>query len=301
MSQNVFACNIFQELGTSASEVKYMPQTEEKFMQGNGLHRAEYTLITSCKGGVGKSTSAVNTAAALARRGKRVLLVDCSFEMRCLDLLLGLEDEIVYDLYDAAFERAAISRAVLKLESCEGLYFIAAPFSGGTEITAKQLCGVFSRAEREYGFDHVILDTPGTLVSPELIGTGLIDRALIVASHQPSSIRAAEKTGEDLSKRIGFEGFDERLIINGFDIDGAISGERPGINEIIDRTFLRLGGIIPQDRGLMLSSERGELCTKGNCAVAFDNIACRLMGRYIPLFSGFTGISTKRRIKRLLR
>ena len=64
--------------------------------------RAKYLLVTSCKGGVGKSTSAVNLAAALALRGKRVLLCDCDFDMRCLDLMLGLENEVVYDLYDAA-------------------------------------------------------------------------------------------------------------------------------------------------------------------------------------------------------
>ena len=273
-----------------------MTHNTELVPLGHG-HKAEYLLITSCKGGVGKSTSAVGLATALARRGKRVLLCDCDFDMRCLDLILGLENEVVYDLYDAAVGRVPVEKTIMHTDGLDDLGFIAAPFHGGDTLTSEMLGNVFRQAEVAGRYDYVILDTPGSLVSERILGTGLPFRAVIVASHQPSSIRAADKTGEYLSAhRVNVQ----RLLINCFDMDGALSGKRPGINEIIDRSFIQLCGIVPNDRALMLSGESGKLLDRGNAAAAFDNIACRLMGRYVPLFTGFSGRGMKRRIKRLL-
>ena len=79
---------------------------------------ARIILVTSCKGGVGKSTCAANLAAAFALRGKKTLLCDCDFDMRCLDLMLGVENDVVYDLYDAATGRAPLSKALIRDERC---------------------------------------------------------------------------------------------------------------------------------------------------------------------------------------
>lgn len=236
---------------------------------------------------------------AFARRGRKTLLVDCDFEMRCLDLMLGVENEVLYDLYDVVKGRAAFCKALIRCEGSPELYFLAAPYHGGGELGASELAAAFGTVF--YEFDYVILDTPGTLVSPALLDSGLADSAVIVASHQPSSIRAADMTGEYLqANRIS----EQRLLINSFDFEGALKGSRPGINEIIDKTCIQLCGIVPAERELMLSAERGELAYQSpklaNCAAAFDNIACRLMGRYVPLFSGFTGMRTKRQIRTLL-
>ncbi len=297
MSQIMYCFNISADL-ESADRGESMAGNMGIVPSGIALRRAEYLLVTSCKGGVGKSTSAVGLAAALARRGKRVLLCDCDFDMRCLDLMLGLENEVVYDLYDAAVCRVPVEKAVMRVEGLEDLGFIAAPFRGGDELTPEMLKNVFTRAEAALGYEYIILDTPGSLVSDAILGTGLPFTAVIVASHQPSSIRAADKTGEYLSeRRVNVQ----RLLINCFDMDGALSGKRPGINEIIDRSFIQLCGIVPEERALMLSGERGKLTDGTNAAAAFDNIACRLMGRYVPLFMGFKGHGVKRRIKRLLR
>lgn len=261
------------------------------------FNAAKTFLITSCKGGVGKSTCSANLALALARQGKKTLLVDCNFEMRCLDLLLGLENEVVYDLFDVAKGRAPVLKAIIHDERSENLYFLAAPFSCGSDITAAELQTAFQTARTVGGFDYILLDTPGTLASPELLRADIACGAIIVASHQPSSIRAADKTGEYLARwRIN----NQRLLINSFDFGGALNGSRPGISEIIDKTYIQLCGIVPFDRELMLSAERGEMPLSGNCAAAFDNIACRLTGRYVPLFRGFNGLKTKRQIKRLL-
>jgi septum site-determining protein MinD len=262
---------------------------------------AKTFLVTSCKGGVGKSTCSANLAMALALRGKKTLLVDCDFDMRCLDLLLGLENEIIYDLYDAAKGRAPVSKALIHDQRSENLYFLAAPFSGGHEITPDEFRSVIEAAKASEKFEFILLDTPGTLVSPVILDAGITSSAIIIASHQPSSIRAADITGDYLSNR---HISDQRLLINSFDFESAIIGKRPDINDIIDKTYIQLCGIVPFDRGLMISAENGELVFQkkrmSNSAAAFDNIARRLMGLYVPLFRGFSGYKTKHQIKRLL-
>ncbi len=264
-----------------------------------GINTAKITLITSCKGGVGKSTVAANLAMALARRGKLVLLCDCDFDMRCLDLVLGVENEIMYDIYDAAKGRAALSRVLLQDERCDSLYFAAAPFRGGHDITAEEFKKVLTDALNFKPFDYILLDTPGSLGVPAVLDSGMTDSAIIVASHQPSSIRAAGQTGDYLLRRRVPE---QRLLINSFDLASAIGGTRPGINEIIDKSFIQLCGIVPYETEMMLAAENGRLACQlksSNAAIAFDNIACRLDGKYVPLFYGFRGMQVKRQLKRL--
>ncbi len=261
---------------------------------------AKITLITSCKGGVGKSTVAANLAMSLARRGRRVLLADCDFDMRCLDLMLGVENEIMYDLYDAAKGRVETEKVLIRDERSENLWFAAAPYKGGRDITAEEFSGIIDSALEAVPFDNIILDTPGSLGVPAVLESARADSAIIVASHQPSSIRAAGQTGEYLkNNRIS----DRRLLINSFDFEGAATGDRPGINEIIDRSFIQLCGIIPHEHQLMLGAETGKLACQlrgVNAAAAFDNVAARLCGLYVPLFHGFRGMKAKRQVKRLL-
>ncbi len=249
---------------------------------------------------MGKSTAAVNLAYSLAKNGSRVLLADCDFDMRCLDLLLGAEDRVLYDLLDAAKGRVSVEKAMLRDERSENLYFLAAPSADGRSLTGGELARVFEEARQAEPFDFILLDTPGSLGAPALLEAGIADEAMIVASHHPASIRAACQTGEMLEEAAVPE---LRLLINQFDLEGAASGRRPGVNEIIDRSYIRLCGIVPYDSALMLASENGKLAFElkhSPAAAAFDNIARRLNGQNVPLFDGFTGWRTKRLIRRLL-
>lgn len=242
---------------------------------------------------------AANLAMSLARRGKKVLLADCDFDMRCLDLMLGVENDIMYDLYDAAKGRVGLDKVLLQDERSENLWFAAAPYKGGRDITAEEFSKLMDDALVYKDFDYILLDTPGSLGVPAILESGKADSAIIVASHQPTSIRAAGQTGEYLaSNRIA----EQRLLINSFDIAAAVDGHRPGINEIIDRSLIQLCGIVPYERELMLGAEEGRLACQlrnSNANAAFDNIAARLTGMYSPLFRGFKGTKTKRLIKRL--
>ncbi len=257
-------------------------------------------IITSCKGGVGKSTVAANLGYSLAAGGKNVLLIDCDFGLRNLDMMLGVEDSVIYDLNDVILKRVSAEDAMLRDRRCNRLRFIASPFGKSEpnpEDFAPVLCGLKDKGD----FDYIILDSPGKLDIGFLTGSGCIDSAIIVASHQPVSIRAAERTGDMLQS----EGIVEQyLIINSFDTVGAANGTRPGINEIIDKSYIRLLGVVPYEVGLMVASEKGELASEvkhSAAAIAFDNIAMRMSGESVPVFDNIKELSSKKILKRLFR
>ncbi len=251
-------------------------------------------LITSCKGGIGKSTVAANLAMALAMAGHTVIAVDCDFSMRCLDLIMGHENDALFNLHDVIAGKCGVSKALVRDSRVSGLYFLAAP-SSRTAIIDKdgfaELAAELKATELDGRFaDYIILDAPGADDESIDVTAPVCDEAIIVCSHMPSAIRAAEYTGELLNER-GVES--RRLLINSFDVKSALQSKRIGIIEMIDTSGTKLIGIVPFDRTLMLAQEKGKLIDsftrKNNARSAFLNIAERLEGRQIPLFRNFEG------------
>lgn len=243
-------------------------------------------LITSCKGGIGKSTVAANLGATIAHKGKRVLLIDCDFGSRCLDLILGCENEIVYDMGDVIADPANAQKAIFRFSDEENLMFCAAP-AALTDIGTEDLASTISVLIEAAEADFAILDTAGGLSIPLGLPADLIDTAIIVASHQPVSLRAAEKTAALLT---GNEIADLKLVVNSFDFSSAKDGSRAGILEMIDRSHIPLLGLIPHDEALFHAQEQGlritELTKNDLSAPAFSNLADRLMGLQVPILRG---------------
>lgn len=249
-------------------------------------------IITSCKGGVGKSTVTANLAYALAARGKRVLALDCDFSNRSLDLIFGCEDSVVYDLCDVIYGRCDVERAILKDSRLDTLFFCAAPLETEEDFTAEQFNDVLRDAGEKLSLDYILVDTPGAVSETVELVSSAADMALIIVSHQPTAARAAERTGMTLD-RLGVS--DQRLIVNGFDADAVQNGLRTGINELIDKTHTRLIGIVPYEYELSLSQEFGRLCFEidnknmKRIQSAFANVAARLDGTGVPLFKKVYG------------
>ena len=112
-------------------------------------------IITSCKGGVGKSTVTANLAFALARKGKRVLALDCDFSNRCLDLIFGCEDSVLYDICDVIYGRCDIERAVIKNIITENLFFCAAPLETEKVFSREQFSAVHEEAKERITLDYI--------------------------------------------------------------------------------------------------------------------------------------------------
>ncbi|MCQ2355197.1 MAG: P-loop NTPase [Clostridia bacterium] len=274
--------------------------TSNKITDGERVPEKEIRtyLVTSCKGGIGKSTVTANVAMSLTKLGYRILVVDCDFSNRSLDLIFGCEDEVVYDICDLTAGRAAPSRCVLKDRRSDALFFIPAPLVKHDTITPEQLKKAVRTAASEFDCDIVIIDTPGASDDTLSLVAPLADSALIVASHQPTSVRGAEKTGY-LLEELGVT--DQYLVINRYDGDEVLRGGRPGLNALIDRTHIRLIGVIPESEKLELAQERGKLVCEARgdrtgADAAFDEIARRMCGERLPLMSY---LNEKRRRKLL--
>lgn len=250
--------------------------------------------VTSFKGGVGKSTVAANLALSYALSGKKTLLMDCDFRMRSLDIILGVENEIIYDAGDVLSGKADLKKAVITDRRTDMLLFLPAPFDYRQGVCPDVFSSLLKKAEEDYGLDYIILDTPGSSGEEFTAAASCSDTAYIVATHSFPSLRAAECTGRELEAL----GVGERyLIINMFDMSGADSSQKPSVVDIIDKTGIRLGGIIPNDSRLPLLQDKGQLtdCLKEcNIAKAFDNVRKRSEGKNVPLFTGFRSINKKR-------
>ena len=250
---------------------------------------AEYIIVTSRKGGVGKSTLSAQAGSALAQlqNDAGVMLVDCDFGVRCLDILCGVSDKVLFDLGDVTAKRTTADKAAVSVR--ENLSLIASPVS---EIpTAEQLTETFAELGKSYA--KVILDTPRdslkAVAQAAKAAAGKYGRvrAIVVMHPHDMALRAAEITGRELEE-LGIA--EKHLVINSFDADAVKKGTRPGIVELIDRASIPLIGVIPYDSDITSAQNDGRLIDSlrsKNAVQAYLNTAKRLNGENIPLFTGF--------------
>ena len=238
------------------------------------------TVITSGKGGVGKSTVAVGLGRALAQRGRRVLLVDCDAGLRSLDRMTGTEENLVFDIADVVFARCSPAEAIYPCGGAEGLFLMPAPSLGEDMIrpgVMKKLVPLLKRY-----FDHVLLDSPAGVGSGFRSAASGADRALVVCNPDPVCVRSAGVARELLGK-LGVP--EMRLVINRFNRELFRETDAySDLDGVIDGAGIRLIGVVPEDFALAASFLQGKSAREDSPGMkALCRVAGRLEGETIPL------------------
>ncbi len=263
--------------------------------------KTEILLTTSLKGGVGKSTVAANLAYNLGAAGKKTLLCDLDFGVRSLDLIMGVEDSMVFNICDYILDRVPFIKAAINDPRNENLYFLGAPYSYNGELTAEMFSRRLLELADKCEFDYIILDTPGGDTEMLRLAMATANSALVVTSHHPAAVRGAARSAEIMYDK----GLYTKLIINGFDSGAVLSGKREGMLELIDSTGVELIGVIPHDSALAYAQEKGILAIGDRfiSSKAFENIAQRIIAestcsKKIPILKG---VKCGKRKKLLIR
>lgn len=238
------------------------------------------TVITSGKGGVGKSTVASQLGASLAARGRRVLLVDCDAGLGSLDHMLGVSEYRVFDLADVVSGAAEPAKAVYPCPFCKNLFLLSAPETEEDVVSPpvmRELIAVFARY-----FDHVLIDSPAGVGRGFLSAAACAGRALVVATPDPVCLRAAARTRQRLQEA-GVR--QQRLVVNRFSAARfRAQGCYRDLDAVIDAAGLRLIAVVPEDPLLAAAALRAQPAPPAsNGALAVGRLAARLEGEQVPL------------------
>lgn len=244
------------------------------------MQNGRIILVTSGKGGSGKSTFSVNCAVALANLGKKVLLADADEGLRSLDLMLGISDRVNYDLSDVLSGRCEPGKAII-VTDYHDLHLLPAPAKecpsmGDSETMQKLYRGL------AFYYDYVFIDASAGLNSLVTAPAAAADTAIVVATPDPVCIRDAGRISQVLRER-GSKNI--RLILNRVQPKLIRKKILPDLDSAIDGSTVQLLGIIPEDKHITMASAVGRPVTifKGGAATAFCNIASRLEGKEVPL------------------
>jgi septum site-determining protein MinD len=241
---------------------------------------ARRLVLTSGKGGVGKTTTTANLGAALARRGHRVVLVDADIGLRNLDLVLGVEKRIVFDVVEVVEGRCQLRQALIRDKRLPTLAVLpAAQTRDKDAVSEEQMAQV--AVELGGMADYILIDSPAGIEHGFRSAIAAATEAIVVTTPEVSSIRDADRVIGKLNERQ----LPYRLIVNRVRADMVRSGDMMSVDDVCEILSSELLGIVPDDEEIIDTTNRGEpivLNETSRLAVIYDKIARRLEGEIVP-------------------
>lgn len=254
---------------------------------------SEVIVVTSGKGGVGKTTTSANIGTGLAMLGKRVVLIDADIGLRNLDVVMGLENRIVYNIIDVIEGNCKISQGLIKDKRNPNLFLLPAAQTRDKDAInpdqMRELCG-----QLREDFDFVIIDCPAGIEQGFKNAIAAADRALVVTTPEVSAIRDADRIIGLLEAN---EIHDIRLIVNRLRQDMVNRGDMMSIDDVIEILAIDLIGVMPDDENIVISTNTGDPIAANVTTIpgkAYANMCRRIMGEEVPYLdfdqpTGFLG------------
>lgn len=259
----------------------------------------DVVVVTSGKGGVGKTTTTANLGVALAIQGKKTCLVDADIGLRNLDVVLGLENRIVYDLVDVVEGFCRLKQALIRDKRMDNLFVLpAAQTKDKTAVSPDQMRALAKELSAE--FDFVLVDCPAGIEQGFRNAIAGATRALVVATPEVSSVRDADRI---IGLLEAAELSNPKLIINRLRPGMVKKGDMMGIEDMLEILAVDLIGVVPEDENIVVTTNRGEpavLMPSSKAGEAYRHIARRLLGEEVPMMNLDEAGGFLTRIKRMI-
>ena len=244
-------------------------------------------VVTSGKGGVGKTTTSASIATGLALRGHKTAVIDFDVGLRNLDLIMGCERRVVYDLINVIQGEATLNQALIKDKNCENLYILPASQTRDKDaLTREGVDNVMKElASKKMGFEFIICDSPAGIEQGALMALYFADEAIITTNPEVSSVRDSDRILGILQsksrKAERGEAVKEHLLITRYSPERVAKGEMLSAQDIQDILRIPLIGVIPESQNVLQASNAGEPVIHQNDAVAaqaYQDVVARLLG-----------------------
>ena len=257
---------------------------DEKDKKGETMS-GRVIVITSGKGGVGKTTTNANIGTALAKAGKKVVMIDTDLGLRNLDLLLGLENRIVYTIVDVVEERCKLKQALVKDKKNPNLCLLAAAQTRDkTAVTEEQLKNICEELKKD--FDFILVDCPAGIEQGFQNAVAGASEAIVVTTPEMSAVRDADRIIGLLEAKEEIKSY--KLLINRVRPNLIKSNDMMSVDDVVEILSAPLIGIIPEDTGIITSTNKGEPIVndeKSLAGKAYKNVAKRIMGEDVSFLN----------------
>lgn len=250
---------------------------------------ARIIVITSGKGGVGKTTTAAALSMGLAQRGHRTVVIDFDVGLRNLDLIMGCERRVVYDLVNVINEEANLNQALIRDKRCEHLYVLPASQTRDKEALTKEGVGRVLE-ELSQGYDFIVCDSPAGIEHGATMAMYFADDAVVVTNPEVSSVRDSDRMLGILSSRSrraesSLEPIREFLLLTRYDADRVETGEMLSVKDVQEILSLNLLGVIPESKAVLNASNAGVpviLDRESEAGQAYLDAVGRYLGEDLP-------------------
>ena len=247
---------------------------------------AEVIVVTSGKGGVGKTTSSASIAVGLARRGKKVAVIDFDVGLRNLDLILGCERRVVYDFVNVIHGECTLKQALIKDKRHDTLFVLAASQTRDKDALTKDGVERVLTELRDDGFDYIVCDSPAGIEKGAYLAMYFADCAVVVVNPEVSSVRDSDRILGLLASKtrraeLGAAPIAQHLLLTRYNPSRVATGDMMSIDDVKDILGIEVVGVIPESEGVLAASNAGVpviLDEESNAGRAYEDAVARLLG-----------------------